>query len=142
MPLKNNFYSPPRRLSVHFSVTRPLSSSIIVIGNPLGHLFRQGKIAGQASNDASFYLAGNDASFYLAGIDGLFGLTRANRISLRAKAGLPGGSLRALLPGGAAQIAGSAALAGRAARTPAAAAARAVTVPEEGPQREGKCSEH
>ncbi len=133
MPLKNNFYSPPRRLSVHFSVTRPLSSSIIVIGNPLGHLFRQGKIAGQA---------GNDASFGLAGIDGLFGLTRANRISLRAKAGLPGGSLRALLPGGAAQIAGSAALAGRAARTPAAAAARAVTVPEEGPQREGKCSEH
>ncbi len=133
MPLKNNFYSPPRRLSVHFSVTRPLSSSIIVIGNPLGHLFRQGKIAGQAGNDASFGLAGND---------GLFGLTRANRISLRAKAGLPAGSLRALLPGGAAQIAGSAALAGRAARTPAAAAARAVTVPEEGPQREGKCSEH
>lgn len=133
MPLKNNFYSPPRRLSVNFSVTRPLSSSIIVIGNPLGHLFRQGKIAGQAGNDASFYLAGND---------GLFGLTRANRISLRAKAGLPGGSLRALLPGGAAQIAGSATLAGRAARTPAAAAARAVTVPEEGPQCEGKCSEH
>ncbi len=133
MPLKNNFYSPPRRLSVHFSVTRPLSSSIIVIGNPLGHLFRQGVIAGQAGNDASFGLAGND---------GLFGLTRANRVSLRAKAGLTGGSLRALLPGGAAQITGSAALAGRAARTPAAAAARAVTVPEEGPQREGKCSEH